>query len=243
MRKFYDDYFRVPKDGIMREKVMLVRITVSIVIMLICLGAMSFSAYAFFSYNISSVNNNIQVANFDVQPTVVNGTGSPVVVSSAEQGAYVVSLQAGQDYTITLRQQGAALGFCVITAEGLDAVYHTQQLGAGEGVGMHEICFTVRVAKATRLSILPHWGTSSHYDAYAHKGQNEELYILDGELVRIGEPATASTEESTTVTTTTTVATAESTTTTTVPVTTTTMVETTTTTESAVVIEATSEEL
>ena len=54
MRKLYNEFFYIPKHGKVREKVMLTRLTMTITIVIMCLAAMSITAYAYFSYNITS---------------------------------------------------------------------------------------------------------------------------------------------------------------------------------------------
>ena len=54
MRKIYEEFFHVPKHGKIRENVILSRITLAVFIIVACLAAMSISAYAYFSHNVTS---------------------------------------------------------------------------------------------------------------------------------------------------------------------------------------------
>lgn len=72
MRKLYNEFFYIPKHGKVREKVMLTRIAMTVTIVIMCLAAMSITAYAYFSYNITSASNTIQAANFEAQITVTS---------------------------------------------------------------------------------------------------------------------------------------------------------------------------
>ena len=216
MKSVYDEFFYVPKDGKVREKVFLARITVSVVLMLICLAAMSISAYAYFACNTSAMENIIQSTNFEATVsivTVVDQNNQAVPVFKEDTHTQSALLTAGKAYTVTLRPVGTATtGFCVVSADGCEKVYHTQQLGVDGDEFRTELTFTVAVDQDTRLSIFAHWGTSSYYDAYTNKGQNGELYIVDGETLMLAvvppqQPVTdeqpdgatsATTEESTT---------------------------------------------
>ena len=70
MRKLYRELFYVPKHGKVNDKVMLGRIVITITIIVTCLVAMSFTAYAYFSYNVTSVSNTIKAAEFYTDVTV-----------------------------------------------------------------------------------------------------------------------------------------------------------------------------
>ena len=70
MRKFYNEFFYIPKHGKIREKVMLTRIAMTVTIVIMCLAAMSITAYAYFSYNITSASNKIQAANFETNVNI-----------------------------------------------------------------------------------------------------------------------------------------------------------------------------
>ena len=70
MRKLYDEFFYVPKQGNVREKVLVARVAVSVALILLCMAIMNFTAYAYFSCNVSSGLNTIQSAkyNLDITP-------------------------------------------------------------------------------------------------------------------------------------------------------------------------------
>ena len=62
MKKLYDEFFRVSNDEKVKDKVMLARTALTAVIMAICLIAMSFSAFAYFSHDSKSAGNTIAVS-------------------------------------------------------------------------------------------------------------------------------------------------------------------------------------
>ena len=198
MNSFYNEYLHVPKqgNGNVREKVMLARITISVVLMIVCLAAMSFSAFAFFQSSISSTNNIIFSANFEAAVSVVSitdETNTPISVSTPDNRLHTALLEPGDTSPVTVQGGGtAATGFCMLWAENGVGTYHTQQLGMDGQNHTAQIQFTLTVSRQTTVSIPACWGTSSYYDGYITRGENDELYILDSELVEMTIGATSS---------------------------------------------------
>jgi len=193
VRKLYNEFFYIPKHGKVREKVMLTRVAMTVMIVIMCLAAMSFTAYAYFSYNISSGSNIIKAAHFEtkvsIQITDENGEAVDINPITSNYQTYKVGLDAGKIYTVTItptENSTAKTGFVVITANGCEKTYHTQQLGIDTNIGEGEtktISFKLTVTDKTNVHFLAHWGTSSYYDAYKNKGDQEELYITQGEEI------------------------------------------------------------
>ena len=193
MRKLYNEFFYIPKHGRVREKVMLTRIAITVTIVIMCLAAMSFTAYAYFSYNITSGSNIIKAAHFEtkvsIQITDENEEAVDINPITSNYQTYKVGLDAGKIYTVTITPTAnstAKTGFVVITANGCEKTYHTQQLGIDTNIGESEtktISFKLIVTDKTDVHFLAHWGTSSYYDAYKNKGDQEELYITQGEEI------------------------------------------------------------
>lgn len=193
MRKLYNEFFYIPKHGKVREKVMLTRIAMTVTIVIMCLAAMSFTAYAYFSYNISSGFNIIKAAHFETKVSIQITDENEEVVDinpiTSNYQTYKVGLDAGKIYTVTItptENSTAKTGFVVITANGCEKTYHTQQLGIDTNIGEGEtktISFKLIVTDKTDVHFLAHWGTSSYYDAYKNKGDQEELYITQGEEI------------------------------------------------------------
>ena len=193
MRKLFNEFFYIPKHGKVREKVMLTRIAMTVTIVIMCLAAMSITAYAYFSYNISSGSNIIKAAHFEtkvsIQITDENEEAVDINPITSNYQTYKVGLDAGKTYTVTItptENSTAKTGFVVITANGCEKTYHTQQLGIDTNIGEGEtktISFKLIVTDKTDVHFLAHWGTSSYYDAYKNKGDQEELYITQGEEI------------------------------------------------------------
>ena len=195
MRKLYNEFFYIPKYGKIREKVMLARVAMTVVIMVVCLAAMSITAYAYFSHNVTSASNTIQAANFEAQITVTSteqngGTVNPsstegkkTVFTFADTGTYTVELEKGDNST-------AKTGFCIIYIG--DKTYHTQQIGVDIYANNEQrdlVSFALTVNEPnTVVTIESHWGTSSYYGFSIEK--NNTSYIMNDpprEIV-IGNP-------------------------------------------------------
>ena len=99
MKKIYDEYLYVPEEGKVHEKTFLARITLSIVIMVLCLGAMGFTAYAFFTCNITSGTTTIQSARYDLDMEVTD-------VTPVEQSEAVVTAAETEPVTIAPNEEG-----------------------------------------------------------------------------------------------------------------------------------------
>lgn len=186
MREFYYKYFHIPKHGKIKDNVMLIRTAATAVMMVICLAGMSFTAYAYFSHNVTSVSNRIQTANFAavVSVSVTEGETRTLVEPQKTRPAYTLELESGKTYSVTVSygESTASTGFCVITAKNCPKTYHTQQLWKNptpsEGK-LNSVTFLLTVNKKTTVEILSYWGTSSRNE------NNDEWYICDGETVNI----------------------------------------------------------
>ena len=163
MRKMYNEYFYVPTNENVRERVVEARLITTIVIVLFCLAAMSFSAYGYFSCNVTSNSNIIQAANFEAKATFNDKVIKP---ESVDRFSKTYSLSKGE-YNVKLTKDNnctAETGFCIIYI-GNDK-YYTLQIGAdinAENENREEICFSLKVNEPTKISIESHWGTSSYY--------------------------------------------------------------------------------
>ena len=108
MRKLYREFFYIPKYGKIREKVMLTRIAMTVAIVIMCLAAMSITAYAYFSYNITSGSNTIKAASFytdvTVQITAEDGTVvETITTNTSDHKSHSAELSANKTYTITVK--------------------------------------------------------------------------------------------------------------------------------------------
>ena len=169
MRKLYNEFFHISKDGQISEKVMLARITAISIIMILCLLAMSVSAYAYFSYNVTSGTTTIKAATFEVDVSVKNGdVDIPVTTQTKDNLTYqVAQLKAGTAYKVTIshsQNSTANTGYVAITADGCADKYHTQQLNKAMTRSTNAVSFVIKPSADTTIYFLTNWGTSSYYD-------------------------------------------------------------------------------
>ncbi|MBE6717897.1 MAG: hypothetical protein E7574_01390 [Ruminococcaceae bacterium] len=196
MKNFYNKYFRTSEHQKINEKVFLVRMATAVGIIIICLTAMAFSAYAYFSSDISSSHNVIKSANFNpvvsIAPSVAN-SANDVTVERVSFDTHQATLQPNVKYTVTITKNAdssAKTGFCIITAERSDKNYHTQQIGIDGDTTVNVISFTLTIdaTSATQVTFKSNWGTSSYYENYKIYGDNNPLYIIENDSVTITIP-------------------------------------------------------
>lgn len=180
MRKLYNEFFYIPKHGKVREKVMLTRIAMTVTIVIMCLAAMSITAYAYFSHNVTSGSNIIKAANFDanVSITIKDSSNDPVTVTK-DGKVQTANLDAGK-YTIELTKgtSTADTGFCVISIG--DKTYYTDQIGVDVKKDLTDatVKFDLWLSSPTKLEVLSHWGTSVYY-GYGDDGRTEIFIVSD----------------------------------------------------------------
>lgn len=186
MRKLYREFFYIPKHGKIREKVMLMRVVMTVAITIFCLAAMGITAYAYFSYNVTSASNVIKAATFEtnVNIQITDENGEAVEVITSNYKSHVATLKANTTYFVTLKptdKSTAKTGFVIVTADGCDKSYHTQQLGVDGDITRPQITFTLVLGADTKVMFLAHWGTSSYYGY----NSDSEQYIKQGETIQI----------------------------------------------------------
>lgn len=166
-------------EGKITEKELFLRIGMSFMTIVVCLASMGISAFAYYTCTISSANNTIKAAYFDIDVRFMLD-GQEVTLTQNENGQYT-GLEAGKEYNIVIKNTGTAdNGFCLIKlGQDRSAAYHTQQFDKNHDT----LNFTLTLDTADVVSIYSHWGTSSYYAQYAEEGINSEYYILNGEYV------------------------------------------------------------
>ena len=197
MRNLYRELFYVPKHGKVNDKVMLVRIAIFITIIVTCLIAMSFTAYAYFSYNVTSASNTIKAADFftDVTVQITEANGAEVVdcnitpITSDNKNFKIEGLEVGKWYIVTIEPSTlntSNTGFIIVSADNCKTIYHTQQLGIDENVQNGEttkICFKLKLTDTANVFLKSHWGTSSFYSKFKTNGKDDEQYITQNEEI------------------------------------------------------------
>lgn len=195
MRKFYNKFFRIPINGKIREKVMFVRVAVMAAIMIICLAAMSITAYAYFSCNVTSGSNAIKAAVFEpkisIEFTDANGGSSQIIPISVNDCSYKARLNVGNVYKIKIELTNdctANTGYLIVKSDDCPDAYHTQQLGIDSTVSggkTETITFNLTVTDETDVIFQSNWGTSSYYDEFKNTGVNKDLYIIQNEQIKM----------------------------------------------------------
>ena len=197
MRNFYKEYFYVPKHAKIREKVMLTRVVTTVAVIIFSLIAMSISAYAYFSHNVTSGLSAIRTANFEtkVQVKITDNEGNILETITPVTSNYktfkVSGLEPLKKYTVTIiptEQSSATTGFVTVRALSSEEIYHTQQLGIDKKAPngkTDEFVFTLSVTNPTDVFLEAHWGTSTYYSAVSTLQEIEDFYITQKEEIEI----------------------------------------------------------
>ena len=170
MRKLYNEYFRIPTHGKIRDKVFAARITLAVCISLFLMSVTGLSAYAYFSSNTQVSISSITAAQYDLEYSVTDKNDSPKTPQS--NGNYLLGPGT---YSVSLEPKGtgnAKTGFCIVTINDTD--YLTSQINTDE----EPFIFSLVVPDNTNIevSFTAHWGMSSSYDF--DSGIN---YIVNGD--------------------------------------------------------------
>lgn len=210
MRKMIRLFFHRGETEKISEKMIVAHLVYTVLVIVFCLVAMSVSAFAYFSHNVTSHFNVIKAADFETKISIEimdenNQVQQITPVTSNYKVMKVSQLETGKYYTVTIEPTGrstAKTGFVILRAEGCPDVYHTQQLGFDETLGGEtpSLSFRFMITSSTDVIFEAHWGTSSHYPDYQNKG--EACYIVNGEEVKlivdgITDPVPATKEEET----------------------------------------------
>lgn len=198
MRKVYKDFFYSPKHGKISEKFINSRIVKTIAVMIVCLFAMSVTAYAYFSCSITSSSNILEAASFkiDVKVEAVktkknSEENKPNLVTSDHKNYKIEGLEVGEWYEITVEQaegNTAQTGFIIVSSEDCKKTYHTQQLGLDKSVSggkTKALKFKLMITDSTDVILKSNWGTSSFYSDFEDVDQDDERYIIQDEEIEM----------------------------------------------------------
>lgn len=166
MKKIYEEFLKISKNEKIRDKVMMTRISLSIATMVLCLGAMGITAYAYFSCNITSAVTTIQSARYtldvEVKEVVQTGNENAGVATVAEavvsEGATESNASENvQPIVITPNEEGYYVFENVSTEENLEVTDKTyefvlrksEEATASVGFGKFEIITDVNEADSS----------------------------------------------------------------------------------------------
>lgn len=195
--KFVKEYFSKEDNGKLTEKVFVRRIAVGIASIIFCMCAMGISAYAFFTSNITSAENTITAATYDVNVEIKNADIVLTQESDASDVIYKLESNATA-YEVKLKATGdASVGYCkievwsgdVIENNALIATYYTRPLAPSE----NEMTFNIQCNQNAVIKFTPNWGSFSGYSNH-QPGGNDYLYQSDAWITgfAIGTPVTSS---------------------------------------------------
>ena len=182
MRKLYDEFFYVPRQGNVREKVLVARVAVSVALILLCMAIMNFTAYAYFSCNVSSGINTIQSARYDLDITPPAELASAVDNGLDENDwtdVYVLDNSGNTEktfsFTLTKSKDATAkVGYCKIEiktdvndASNKDDVqrFYTKPIGTyvenntSVTVDSRNVEIVVAANKTATVTFVAEWGT------------------------------------------------------------------------------------
>ncbi len=129
MKKLFAQLFYAPKYASSTENTVLSKITVSIIMILLCLGAMSFSAYAYFTRTLSSSSMTASSASYALSVTVngeIDNDGYVLIENNGSEAVtYTFTLSTTSDTT-------ASVGYCKMIAKTDSSPISVQTNGSGE---------------------------------------------------------------------------------------------------------------
>lgn len=190
MIKLCKNLFYKPKYGSEADSLILKHLFSTVTVILVCLAAISISAYAYFSYSVTSAANTIQSSSFSATVSI-NPHMDP---SSSTDDTETYPLKP-DEYTVTITTDTGitGTGYYIVNIAGTD--YYTQQLGVdlnAPGQERTQISFILKINTATDVTFESHWGTSSHYST-APIAENE-AYIMNADplqVIVVGDPVSS----------------------------------------------------
>lgn len=169
-----------PKYSSNTDSMILKHLASTVTIVLVCLAAISFSAYAFFSYSVTSASNTIKASNFSSTVAIKKDSGDLITEAKLqsyhfEPGKYIVTFNTDSDTTGT--------GYYIVKVNGTK--FYTQQLAKdmnAPGQKRTQISFELDVKAAATIQFESRWGTSSFYSTTP---ADSEFYIKDTEPMKV----------------------------------------------------------
>ena len=163
MIRLCKNLFYKPKYGSDADSIMLKHLFSTVTVILVCLAAISLSAYAFFSHSVTSGTNAIQSSSFSPSVTIQNSNDETIA-----EGKLQSYLFMPDTYTVTFNTESSTTGtgFYIISVNG--AKYYTQQLGKdlnAPGQERTQVRFSLEVKAAATVTFEARWGTTSYYSS------------------------------------------------------------------------------
>lgn len=171
MIKLCGKLFYKPKYGNDADSMMLKRLFRTVTTVLICLAAISFSAYAFFASTVTSGSNTIKASRFSASVKIEK---DQEIETEGKIQSYRFNTPGVYTVTITADDSTTGTGYGVITVNGTK--YYTQQLGKDVNAPNQErkeVIFQLDVKATAEVQFDVRWGTNSNYNVVAES----EFYI------------------------------------------------------------------
>ena len=171
MIKLCKNLFYKPKYGSDADSIMLKRLFHTVATVLMCLAAISFSAYAFFSSSVASGSNTIKSSRFSASVKIEK---DQEIVAEGNIQSYRFETPGKYTVTITADDSTTGTGYCIVDVNGTK--YYTQQLGKdinAPNQERKEVSFQLDVKAAATVIFELRWGTNSQYNSVAES----EFYI------------------------------------------------------------------
>ena len=180
MIRLCKNLFYKPKYGSDADSIMLKHLFSTVTVVLVCLAAISLSAYAFFSYSVTSGTNTIQSSSFSTTVTIQGS--DEAVITQGDIQRYRFKVPGAYTVTITADSGTTGTGYCIVTVN--DTPYYTQQLGKdlnAPGGERNEISFVLEVQTSATVNFASRWGTTSYYNS----ATKSEFYIKNADSLTV----------------------------------------------------------
>lgn len=179
MIRLCKNLFYKPKYGSDADSIMLKHLFSTVTVILVCLGAISLSAYAFFSHSVTSGTQILQSSSFSTSVTIQNSNNETIAEGKLHSylftpGEYIVTVSTDSGTTGT--------GFYIVSVNG--AKYYTQQLGKdlnAPGQERTQVSFALDVKATATVAFEARWGTTSYYSSAAES----EFYIKNSDPMQV----------------------------------------------------------
>lgn len=165
MKKLYEKHFRVKENEKIRDHVMMVRIFLAAAVVCVSLFSMGITAYAFFTYTVTSSSNIIKAATFALDKTVIDMKSS-ATISLGSDGTYTLTADATVNKTFQLKlkpsaKMTASTGFAKIVisssdGQSVDTLY-TEQIRRTDSEYVLDI--VIPAGNTAKVKVVDNWGT------------------------------------------------------------------------------------
>ena len=164
MKKLYEKHFRVKENEKIREHVMMVRIFLAAAVVCVSLFSMGITAYAFFTYTVTSSTNIIKAATFSLDKSVID-IESSATISLGPDGTYTLTADENGNKTFQLKlkpasKMTASTGFAKIVIssdDGQSDILYTEQIDITDSEYVLHI--SIPAGNTAQVKVVDNWGT------------------------------------------------------------------------------------